>query len=71
MQEELFRCIPNIDTVFRPGKYNPFIVRDVIKIRNVKFLSSFVLASVYNKKTYLGKCDTCPDMCGINNVKKI
>lgn len=66
LQDELFSHVPNIDTIFRCKKTNPLVLNDVIKIKKIKFLSSFVYASVFNKKTYFGLCNECPDMCGIN-----
>lgn len=70
VQSELFTHTPNIDTVFRPSKNNYFVVNNVIKTKKVKFLNSTVLASVFNKKTYIGSCINCPEMCGINNKKE-
>ena len=66
LQEELFKHTPHIDTIFRPSKNNPFVIKEIIHVEKVKFLKKEVLASVYNKKTYFGKCKECPDMCGIN-----
>jgi hypothetical protein len=66
IQEKLFKNEKTIDTIFRPSKNNPFVVNKIINIEKVKFLKSNVLASVYNKKSYLGNCENCPDMCGIN-----
>lgn len=67
VQEELFKiggptCI---DTVFRPGPQNPFVVKNIIKTKRVRFLKKDVLASVYNGTTYFGTCQDCPDLCGI------
>ena len=67
VQEELFKAGGStaIDTVFRPSKDNPFVEKNIIKTRRVKFLRKDVLASVRNKKTYFGTCGGCPDLCGI------
>jgi hypothetical protein len=65
LQEELFKHNKHIDTVFRPSKNNPFVLRGVINTKKVKFLNSTVLASLHNEETYFGKCQDCPDMCGI------
>ena len=66
IQEKLFQNVNTLDTVFRPSKNNEFYLLGIIKAEKVKFLDSLKLASVYNKKAYLGRCDTCPDMCGID-----
>ena len=67
VQQELFKYTPYIDTVFRPNHNNYFVEKGIIKISKVKFLRSMVQASVYNKNTYMGDCQYCPDMCGINS----
>jgi len=56
-----------IDTVFRPSKSNPLVKGLVINVEKIKFLGSGVLASKANKKTYFGKCGTCPEMCGADD----
>jgi hypothetical protein len=65
IQNELFNNMNNIDTAFRPDKNNYFVLNDIIKIEKTKFLKSNVLVSKFNKNVYFGKCDNCPDMCGI------
>jgi hypothetical protein len=67
LQEELFKHKNNIDTIFRPSPTNQFLISNVIKAKKTRFIDSFVLASVYNKKTYFGKCGSCNEMCGITN----
>lgn len=65
IQNELFKYDKNIDTIFRPNLNNPLVAKKIINVKKVKFLKSNVLASIFNKKTYLGHCDNCPDMCGV------
>ncbi len=65
IQNELFKNKNIIDTVFRPLRNNYFVNNNIINIEKVKFINSKVWASVYNKNTHLGKCDKCPDMCGV------
>ena len=65
IQEELFKLGRCIDTVFRPNDKNFFVVNGIIKTRKVDFLRSRVLASVYHDGAYLGRCETCPDLCGV------
>lgn len=66
IQEHLFKESPIIDTVFRPSKNNPFVVNGIINIKNEIFNGQKVLASKYNRKTYMGKCGKCQEMCGVN-----
>ena len=65
-QKKLFINDKIIDTIFRPNVNNYFVTKGIIKTKKVKFLKSFVLASIYNEKTYFGNCAQCPDMCGLN-----
>lgn len=65
-QERLFQNDKVIDTVFRPYPNNPLVTNGIINVEKVQFLRSTVLSSRHNKNAYLGKCDTCPEMCGIN-----
>lgn len=55
-----------IDTVFRPSKNNYFVKNEIIKVKKMAFMKSTALVSKYNKKTFLGKCESCLEMCGIN-----
>ena len=65
IQDELITIDSNyIDTVFRPSKNNPLVKGLVVNVDEHKFLGSKVLASRLSKKTYFGKCETCPEMCG-------
>lgn len=66
MQERLFYNDNVIDTVFRPSAKNPLVINGIINVAKVKFLKQNMLASAYNKSAYFGRCETCPDMCGIN-----
>ena len=65
MQADLFGNDGTIDTVFRPNKKNPLVTEGVINVAKVKFMNSMVLASKLNRSTYLGKCSTCHEMCGL------
>lgn len=65
IQEKLFMNENIIDTIFRPRIDNDLVTKKIINVTKTNFLKSSVLASVYSKKTYFGKCNDCPDMCGI------
>lgn len=53
-----------IDTVFRCTKSNPMVKEGLINVKQGKFLGNKILISKENKKTYMGKCDNCLEMCG-------
>lgn len=73
VQDELFKLADGcgIDTVFRPSKDNPFVLKKVINVQKVKFLGSIQLASIYNKNTYFGRCENCSEMCGVNLARQL
>jgi len=65
IQDDLFQNDKIIDTVFRPDKNNPLIVNKIINVETIKFLNTNMVASIYDKNTYFGYCNNCPDMCGV------
>lgn len=64
IQDSLFKNEATIDTVFRPSKNNPFVTQGIINTRKEVFNGKQVLASKRNRKTYMGKCGKCKEMCG-------
>ena len=66
IQQELFKNSPIIDTVFRPSKNNNFVTDQIINVKKEIFNGRPVLASKFNRKTYMGKCSNCKEMCGVN-----
>jgi hypothetical protein len=66
IQRNLLKNKLVIDTVFRPSKNNPFLLNGIIKAKKMSFMNSKQLISKYNKKTFVGKCKNCIEMCGIN-----
>lgn len=66
IQDKLFNNGNVIDTVLRVSQQNDFVLNGIINVEKVKFMDKLTLASVLNKKTFLGKCDKCPEMCGLN-----
>lgn len=54
-----------IDTVFRPSPKNDLITSGVINVKKKRFIKGKQLVSKLNKKTYLGKCENCREMCGV------
>jgi hypothetical protein len=67
-QRKLFKTKGFIDTVFRPSKNNPLVVDGIINVKKMGFMKSKILVSKFNKKAFLGKCENCLEMCGINNL---
>jgi hypothetical protein len=66
IQEGLFKNEATLDTVFRPSKKNRFVVDGVVNVKEEIFNGKKQLASKYNRKTYMGKCQNCKEMCGVN-----
>lgn len=65
IQKKLFENDDILDTVLRVNKHNKLVKDGVINIKQVTFLGAKQYASKYNKKTYLGKCSNCHEMCGV------
>lgn len=65
LQHNLFKNEDTLDTVLRVNKNNQYVKDDIINIKQGKFLGKKQWISKFNKKTYLGKCGTCKEMCGI------
>lgn len=66
VQESLFKNEGVLDTVFRPSKNNAFVLDGIVLVKEEVFNGKKQLASKYNRKTYMGKCGTCKEMCGVN-----
>lgn len=65
IQKKLFENDNTLDTVLRVNKHNQLVKDGIINIKQVTFLGTKQYASKYNKKTYLGKCSNCHEMCGV------
>lgn len=66
IQKKLLKNDNVIDTVFRPSSKNEFVINNIINVKKMAFMKSNALVSKYNKKTFLGKCKNCIEMCGLN-----
>jgi len=66
IQDKLFNNPDTLDTVLRINKSNKLLTDGVLNAKQTNFLGKRTLASKYNKKTYLGKCSTCIEMCGVD-----
>ena len=71
IQHNLFKNESTLDTVFRPSKNNRFITDGIINVKEEVFNGKKQLASKFNRKTYMGKCSTCKEMCGVNIKSEI
>jgi hypothetical protein len=58
-----------IDTVFRPSRNNELVYKNIINVKKGNFMGKQTLMSKYNKKTYVGKCDGCLEMCGTKLIQ--
>jgi hypothetical protein len=65
IQRKLLKNESVIDTVFRPSSKNEFVINKIINVKKMGFMKSKALVSKFNKKTYLGKCNSCLEMCGL------
>jgi hypothetical protein len=66
IQMELLRNNKVIDTVFRPGPNSLLVENRIIKTERKIFLRKKSIVSINNKNAYLGYCESCPDMCGLD-----
>jgi hypothetical protein len=55
-----------VETAFRPGTQNELVRAGVITVSQKAFLRSSVPCSMRDESTFLGRCDLCPDMCGLS-----
>lgn len=67
VQDSLLNGRRVIETVFRPGVDNAFVADGVINCSRSRFLGGVGLSSLRNGGVFFGRCDQCPDMCGINS----
>jgi len=66
IQRKLFKNELTIDTVFRPSSKNEFVLNGIINVKKMQFMNSKALISKFNKKAFIGKCQNCLEMCGLN-----
>lgn len=65
IQTQLFQNKDTLDTVLRVNKNNRLLKDGIINVHKSKFLGKVQLLSKYNKKTYIGNCKNCLEMCGV------
>ena len=65
VQDNLFQNDKIIDNPLRITKRYPLLLDGIIRAELIPDLNSKSLISRFNPKTYIGKCDDCPDLCGV------
>lgn len=66
-QRKLLKNKGYIDTVFRPSQNNKFVTDGIINVKKMSFMKTKSLVSKFNKKAFVGKCENCLEMCGLNS----
>jgi len=65
IQENIFKKYDVLDTVLRVSLNNPLVTEGIINTHKTKFLGKPCNISKRFKKTYIGGCDNCIEMCGV------
>ena len=66
-QEYLLSIKPIIDNPLRARKSNPHVINgDIALTRSEASVGGGKYVSLHNEMPYLGKCDKCPDQCGVD-----
>ena len=69
-QEHLLSLVPVIDNPLRPSRSNPRVLAgDIIAECNGASVGGGKFISLHNPDVHIGRCETCPDQCGCNNVE--
>jgi len=66
IQELLLKNDNILETVLRLNKRNALVKDGIVNIAPVLFLGKKQFASKRNKRAFIGKCNKCSDMCGLN-----
>jgi hypothetical protein len=65
-QDELLATHPVIDNPLRIPRTDPRVASGTILVEKRDDLGGGSMVSLYNEDVYIGKCDQCPDQCGVN-----
>jgi hypothetical protein len=71
VQENIFKKYDVLDTVLRVSLNNPLVTEGIINTHKTKFLGKACNISKRFKKTYIGGCDNCIEMCGVKMKESI
>ena len=66
IQKELLENESVIDNILRINPCHHLVQNNIVNIKKYKFINNEVWASKFNKDTYFGTCDNCPEQCGVN-----
>lgn len=66
IQNELFDNDNVLDTILRVYKKNDLVLNKIINIEEIKFLGKKCNFSMNNKNAFIGYCNDCKELCGIN-----
>lgn len=64
IQDNLLDNEDIIDTVFRVSGNNEYVVSGIINTTDSIFMGKKCLVSKHNRKTHIGYCNKCPEVCG-------
>lgn len=64
IQDALLKNEYVIDNVLRLNKRNRIAKTGIVNISTTKFLGKHITVSKLNKKTFMGHCSKCADVCG-------
>lgn len=65
IQRQLFDNYPIIDNPLRIPMGDSRVINGDIITERMKDINGFSFISLANKATYIGKCNNCPDQCGV------
>jgi hypothetical protein len=69
-QDYLLTITPIIDNPLRASKSNPYVINGGIKLTRMDdAIGGGKMISLHRPDVYLGKCDKCPDQCGVKTPK--
>jgi len=68
-QDYLLSLKPIIDNPLRARKANPHVINgDIVLTRKEESVGGGKYVSLHNETPYLGKCNDCPDQCGVDRI---
>jgi len=70
-QEHLLSLVPVIDNPLRASKTNPRVVSgEIVLTRRDGSIGGGKSVSLHSGTTFLGRCDACPDQCGVTAAEE-
>lgn len=67
IQDRLFKLSPQIDNPLRVPKNHPQVISGDIIVEKRRDINAEVFMSLHHKNAFTGKCQDCPDQCGVPN----